>query len=473
MATTITMPQLGETVTEGTVAQWLKKVGDSVEKYEPFVEVSTDKVNAEVPSPVSGTIREFIVKEGETVPTGAPIAIIDEIGAASVAPPAHTPSPSEQVADRARAVPSSYGAGGTMEAVRQGAAEPVPGSNVGVPAYGNGAASNGANANGNGAAVTIPRGVSPAVRRLAREHNIDVTRVHGTGSNGRVTANDIVAAATEGPSAAAAAAISADNAEYLARPAAPQVPATSRPAAPSGKTSYANPIPGETIPLTQARKIIAQRMVESKHTAPHAWTMIECDVTNVWKWRAKEKDAFERDYGVKLTLLPFFIRAVVESLGKFPLMNARFTDEGILVHKDVNVGIAIGLETNLIVPVIRNADTLSIKGIALAAGVLIDKARRSKLGADDLSAGTFTVNNTGANGSLMSAPIINGGQAGIITMETIVKRPVVTADDSFAIRSMMNICLSLDHRVVDGFVASGFLNDIRKRLESMGPGQAL
>jgi len=474
MSTTITMPQLGETVTEGTVAQWLKKVGDTVEKYEPFVEVSTDKVNAEVPSPVSGTIREFIVKEGETVPTGAPIAIIDEIGAASVTAPAHTPSPSEQVADHARAVPSSYGAGGTMEAVRQGANEPVPGGNVGVPAaYSNGSSTNGAHANGNGAAVTIPRGVSPAVRRLAREHNIDVTRVRGTGNNGRVTANDIVAASTAGPSAAAAVAISSDNAEYVARQSAPQAPASAPRPAPSGKASYANPIPGETIPLTQARKIIAQRMVESKHTAPHAWTMIECDVTNVWKWRAKEKDAFERDYGVKLTLLPFFIRAVVESLAKFPLMNSRFTDEGILVNKDVNIGIAIGLETNLIVPVIRHADTLSIKGIALAAGALIDKARRGKLGADDLSAGTFTVNNTGANGSLMSAPIINGGQAGIITMETIVRRPVVTADDSFAIRSMMNICLSLDHRVVDGFVASGFLNDIRKRLESMTVGGSL
>ena len=458
MPTTITMPQLGETVTEGTVAQWLKKVGDSVDKYEPFVEVSTDKVNAEVPSPVSGTIRELIVKEGETVPTGAPIAIIDEVGAATAAPPAHTPSPSEQVADRARAVPSSYGAGGTMEAVRQGSDEPVPGGNVGHNGQHNGAQTS-------SAAVTIPRGVSPAVRRLAREHNIDVTRVRGTGNNGRVTANDIVAASSAGPSAVAAVAISADNAEYLARPTASAPQAA--PAAATGKASYANPIPGETIPLTQARKIIAQRMVESKHTAPHAWTMIECDVTNVWKWRAKEKDRFERDYGVKLTLLPFFIRAVVESLGKFPLMNARFTDQGILVHKDVNVGIAIGLETNLIVPVIKHADTLSIKGIALAAGALIDKARRGKLGADDLAAGTFTVNNTGANGSLMSAPIINGGQAGIITMETIVKRPVVTADDSFAIRSMMNICLSLDHRVVDGFVASGFLNDIRKRLEAM------
>jgi 2-oxoisovalerate dehydrogenase E2 component (dihydrolipoyl transacylase) len=210
-------------------------------------------------------------------------------------------------------------------------------------------------------------------------------------------------------------------------------------------------------------------MVESKHTAPHAWSMVEVDVTNVWKWRAKEKDRFERETGYKLTLLPFFIRAVVESIAAFPLMNAKFTAEGIYVNKDVNVGIAIGLPTTLVVPVIKNADKLSIKGLAIAGGELIDKARRNKLGVDDLSGGTFTVNNNGANGSWASAPIINGGQAGIVTMETVVKKMVVRDDDSIAIRSMMNSCLSLDHRVVDGYVASGFLADLKKRLEAMGP----
>ena len=176
---------------------------------------------------------------------------------------------------------------------------------------------------------------------------------------------------------------------------------------------------------------------------------------------------------MKLTFLPFFIRAVVESLAAYPLMNARFTDAGIHVNKDVHVGIAVALEGNLMVPVIRNADRLSIKGIALAADALISKARRGKLGADDLTGGTFTVNNTGANGSIMSAPIINGGQAGIVTMEAIVKRPVVTADDAIAVRSMMNVCLSLDHRVVDGAIASGFLVDLKRRLEALGPGGAL
>ncbi|HTW85231.1 MAG TPA: dihydrolipoamide acetyltransferase family protein [Candidatus Sulfotelmatobacter sp.] len=470
MPTTITMPQLGETVTEGTVAQWLKKPGDSVEKYEAFVEVSTDKVNAEVPAPVSGVIRELIVKEGETVPTGAPIAIIDEVGAAAQTPAPHgSASPSEQVANLA------------AEANHQASDEPVPGGNVGLSsttftapslANGNGSA---VVANGFVAASAAPGGlrVSPAVRRLAREHRIDLARVHGSGEGGRITANDILAAAKAGPSAGVAATISADNAVYTA-PAPPSAPAAPAPSpAGGGRATYAQARPGDLIPLTQARKIIAQRMVESKHTAPHAWTMVEVDVTNVWKWRTCEKDAFERENGVKLTLLPFFVRAAVEALAQFPLMNASFTEEGIRVHAEVNIGLAIAADGNLIVPVIRNADRLSIKGLAIAAGALIDKARRGKLGADDLAAGTFTVNNTGANGSVLSAPILVPGQTGIVTTEAIVKRPVVRDDDAIVVRSMMNVCLSLDHRVVDGAVASGFLSDLKRRLEAMGPSGSL
>ncbi|HTU82515.1 MAG TPA: dihydrolipoamide acetyltransferase family protein [Candidatus Acidoferrales bacterium] len=447
MATTITMPQLGETVTEGTVAQWLKRVGDSVEKYEAFVEVSTDKVNAEVPSPVTGTIREVLVKEGETVATGTPIAVIDEVGAA----PANAPS----AAPAAPAVP---------EAPPASAAPSAPPAQT--------ASSNGARGNGAGAAAdadAVLRGASPAVRRLAREHHIDIRTIRGSGTNGRVTADDVLTAARMGPSAAVGQAIAsaASPAEAAAAPPA------SKAAPPSGTSTYGEPIPGTIVPLNQARRIIAERMVESKHTAPHAWSMVEIDVTNVWKWRAREKDRFERETGYKLTLLPFFMRAVVESLAAFPLMNARFTPDGIYVNKDVNLGIAIGLATNLVVPVIKHADQLSIKGLAIAGGELIDKARRGKLGVDDLAGGTFTVNNNGANGSWASAPIINGGQAGIVTMETVVKKPVVRDDDSIAIRQMMNSCLSLDHRVVDGYVASGFLADLKRRLEKMGPDGAL
>ena len=425
MATTITMPQLGETVTEGTVAQWLKSVGDSVDKYEDFVEVSTDKVNAGVPSPVTGTIRELLVKEGETVATGTPIAVIDEVGAAPAAPEAPPAARPEPVVTP----PSSNGAqAGTAESAE---------------------------------AERAARGASPAVRRLAREHHVDIRTIKGSGANGRVTADDILAAARGGAVAPP--------------PVAP--PPAAAPVAPgAARTStYAQPIPGTLVQLTQARRIIAERMVESKHTAPHAWSMVEIDVTDVWKWRSREKDRFERETGYKLTLLPFFIRAVVQSLATFPLMNARFvpaTDSsqaGIYVNDEVNVGIAIGLPTNLVVPVIKHADKLSIKGLAIAGGELIEKARKGKLGVDELAGGTFTVNNNGANGSWASAPIIAGGQAGIVTMEAVVKKLVVRDDDTIAIRHMMNSCLSLDHRVVDGYVASGFLADLKRRLEAMGP----
>lgn len=435
MATTITMPQLGETVTEGTVAQWLKNVGDAVDKYEDFVEVSTDKVNAGVPSPVTGTIRELLVKEGETVATGTPIAVIDEAAVGSAPPPAAPvasappipapPIPAPAAQERPPAGPSPNGS-------------PVPVAAEAVEVEG------------------ALRGASPAVRRLAREHRIDIRAIKGSGTNGRVTADDVLAAVRTGATAA----------PPLPRVAAPDSSRTS---------TYAQPIPGTTIALTQARRIIAERMVESRHTAPHAWSMVQMDVTDVWAWRVREKDRFERETGYKLTLLPFFIRAVVESLAAFPLMNARFVPANssaapsIYVNSDVNIGIAIGLPTNLVVPVIKNADKLSIKGLAVAAGALIEKARTAKLGVDDLAGGTFTVNNNGANGSWASAPIINGGQAGIVTMETVVKQLVVRGDDSIAIRSMMNSCLSLDHRVVDGYVASGFLADLKRRLERMGP----
>jgi 2-oxoisovalerate dehydrogenase E2 component (dihydrolipoyl transacylase) len=424
------MPQLGETVTEGTVAQWLKKVGDSIDKYEPFVEVSTDKVNAEVPSPVTGVLREIIAKEGETVPTGAPIAIIDEVGAAVSAPPPQAAAPAPATpATPARPAPA--------------AARPFTPAR---PASRNGGALN---------PPEVLRRVSPAVRRLAREHQVDLTGVRGTGDHGRITANDVLAASREGPAAAMATGI-------LREPVAPQA----QPAAAPGRSTYDRPIPGTLVPLTQARKIIAQRMVESKHTAPHAWTMVEVDVTDLWNLRRREKDAFQREKGYALTLLPFFMHAVVQSLKTFPLMNARFTDEGIQVLKEIHLGIAVALNANLMVPVIRNADNYSIAGLAVEAGKLIERARAGKLSADDLSGGTFTVNNTGANGSVLSTPILNGGQAGIVTMEAVVKRPVVVDDDKIAIRSMMNVCLSLDHRVVDGAIASAFLVDLKKRLES-------
>jgi 2-oxoisovalerate dehydrogenase E2 component (dihydrolipoyl transacylase) len=462
------MPQLGETVTEGTVAQWLKKVGDPVEKYEAFLEVSTDKVNAEVPSPVTGVIKEVLVKEGDTVPVGTAIAVIDEVGAATSRAPESAASPPATTAAMANSVQEDPVPGFNipqLEPKGQGNGH-ARSENVIPSSYG---APGGLEPEADALAQDALRKASPAVRKLAREHHIDIRTLRGSGSNGRVTADDVLTAARMGPAAAVGQAV-AIGTNFAAAP-----PPSAAPGAPpaSGTSTYGDPIPGTLVPLTQARRIIAERMVESIHTAPHAWTMTSIDVTNVWKWRAREKDRFERETGYKLTLLPFFIRAVVESLSAFPLMNAKFTAEGIYVNKDVNVGIAIGLPTTLIVPVIRGADKLSIKGLAIAAGELIDKARRGKLGADDLAGGTFTVNNNGANGSWASAPIINGGQAGIVTMETVEKRLLVRDDDSFAPRYVMNSCLSLDHRVVDGYVASGWLADLKKRLERMTSDGAL
>lgn len=462
------MPQLGETVTEGTVAQWLKKVGDPVEKYEAFLEVSTDKVNAEVPSPVTGVIKEVLVKEGDTVPVGTAIAVIDEIGSATASAPESAASPPSTTAAMANSVQEDPVPGFNIPQL-----EPKPQGNgharhenVIPSSYG---APGGLEPEADALAQDALRMASPAVRKLAREHHIDIRRLKGSGQNGRVTADDVLTAARMGPAAAVGQAIAVGT-NFGAAP-----PPAAAPAAPpaSGTSTYAQPIPGTLVPLTQARRIIAERMVESVHNAPHAWTMTAIDVTGVWKWRAREKDRFERETGYKLTLLPFFIRAVVESLAAFPLMNAKFTAEGIYVNKDVNVGIAIGLPATLIVPVIKGADKLSIKGLAIAAGELIDKARRGKLGADDLAGGTFTVNNNGANGSWASAPIINAGQAGIVTMETVEKKLLVRDDDSFAPRYVMNSCLSLDHRVVDGYVASGWLADLKKRLERMTPDGAL
>ena len=461
------MPQLGETVTEGTVAQWLKKVGDPVEKYEAFLEVSTDKVNAEVPSPVTGVITQVLVKEGDTVPVGTAIAVIEEVGGATGSVPETAASPPSTTAAMANSVQEDPVPGFNIPQL-----EPKPqgngharSENVIPSSYG---APGGLEPEADALAQDALRTASPAVRKLAREHHIDIRRLKGSGQNGRVTADDVLTAARMGPAAAVGQTIAVGTNFGAAPP-----PAATAPPPAGGTSTYAQPIPGTLVPLTQARRIIAERMVESIHSAPHAWTMTSIDVTGVWKWRAREKDRFERETGYKLTLLPFFIRAVVESLSAFPLMNSKFTAEGIYVNKDVNIGIAIGLPATLIVPVIKGADKLSIKGLAIAAGELIDKARRGKLGADDLAGGTFTVNNNGANGSWASAPIINAGQAGIVTMETVEKKLLVRDDDSFALRYVMNSCLSLDHRVVDGYVASGWLADLKKRLERMTPDGAV
>lgn len=406
MPTTITMPQLGETVTEGTVAQWLKAVGERIDKYEPFVEVSTDKVNAEVPSPVSGVLLEIVAREGEIVPIGGTIAIIQEVVvevATHAAPPIAAPEPT--------------------------AAPPAAAT-----------------------AATAAK-LSPAARRLARERGIDAAALAGTGTNGRVSLDDVAAAATPAPAF---------------------VPLVPPPAlVPPGKSTYAKAVAGTRVALSPARRLIAQRMSDSLANAPHAWTSIEVDVTQLDAKRESERERFFRERGAKLTLLPFFVHAVVVALRAHPLVNAAFRDGEIETHARYDIGIAIGLPDALVVPVVRAADTRSISGLALEIGRLVTAARTSSLGADDLAGGTFTVNNNGANGSVLSAPIIHDGQAANVTMEAVVKRPVVIAGDAIAIRRMMNVCLSVDHRVLDGTVANGFLRTLRATLEAMGPSTPL
>jgi 2-oxoisovalerate dehydrogenase E2 component (dihydrolipoyl transacylase) len=426
----VKLPQLGESVTEGTLGKWLKNVGEMVGKYEPLVEIATDKVNAEIPSDFEGVLSEIFVQEGETVQVGTVICrISDDLNSSAdnqAAPAATT----------AQASPVDT----------QTTAEETP-------------------ANG-----PLGRGrFSPAVLRLADEHGVDLNLISGTGEGGRITRKDVLAFAESGnrnEAGPAAATVSGH-----ATGATPAVPVSSQPTTsashPSGPGVNMGPVSDdeEVIVPTSVRKTIARRMVESKHNAPHAWTMVEADVTQLTKLRDKSKADFKRKEGVDLTYLPFFIKAVVEALKQYPMLNASWVDETIRLKKRINISIAVATDEALVVPVIHDADRLSIAGIAHAVNDLAARARSGKLSLTDVQGGTFTVNNTGAFGSILSQPIINAPQAAILSVESIVNRPVVV-HDAIAIRSMVNLCLSLDHRILDGWVAGQFLKAVKERLQS-------
>jgi 2-oxoisovalerate dehydrogenase E2 component (dihydrolipoyl transacylase) len=452
MATKVLMPQLGESVTEGTITKWLVKVGDVVKKYDPLAEVSTDKVNAEVPSTVSGRVSEIVVPEGETVAVGTLILYIEESGGAAEpqAPAAAEPVAAAAPTPAAPAKPVSE----TPAAPAQPAAAAVRQS--GKQRY------------------------SPAVLRLAQEHGIDLSRVNGTGLGGRVTRKDVQAIIDAGgqPPAPAEtpAAVPTAPAQRPSETAAVNAP-SGQPAAPAASASAsanaaAFDIPvaagDQIIPVTPVRRTIANRMVQSKHEAPHAWTMVEVDVTNLVNFRNQVKEEFKRKEGVNLTFLPFFIKAVVEALKEYPMLNSTWAGDKIIVKKNINISIAVATEDALFVPVIKDADQKSILGIAKSIEDLAARTRAGKLTVEDMSGGTFTVNNTGSFGSVLSMPIINAPQAAILSVEAIVKRPVVI-DDMIAIRSMVNLCLSLDHRVLDGLVCGRFLQSVKQKLEAIGP----
>jgi 2-oxoisovalerate dehydrogenase E2 component (dihydrolipoyl transacylase) len=428
----IKMPQLGESVTEGTVDRWLKQEGDFVKRDEPLVEVVTDKVNAEIPSPFEGKLVKITVSEGQTVPVGIEIAQIDVEGAEEQQPQSWQP-PGQPESAAPSAAPEP-------EAARdEPSAEPAA-ADMHVPAP---------------AAATRadrPR-LSPAVRRLAEEHGVDVTSLRGSGEGGRVTRDDVLAFIEGGGAPAREPAVAAPEAAPAAAPAA-------RPAADGSRE--------ELVRLTAIRRSIAEHMVRSVSTAPHAWTLQEVDMTELVRYRESEKAGFEERHGAPLTYLPLVTQVVCDALKEFPFLNSSWTDEGILLKRYINMGIAVAVPDGLIVPVVKDADRLGFSDLARAISDLVNRARGKQLKPEDVQGGTFTLNNTGATGSVASQPIINQPQAAILTTETILRRPVVIGD-GIAIRHVMNMCLSFDHRIVDGMTAGQFLTSVKRRLESWSP----
>jgi 2-oxoisovalerate dehydrogenase E2 component (dihydrolipoyl transacylase) len=406
----VKMPQLGESVTEGTVDKWLKHEGDFVKRDEPLVEVVTDKVNAEIPSPFEGKLIKIAATEGETVRVGAVIAQIETAGAGS----APTAAPAKE-----REAP---------------APAPAPLPSPGPVAAGNGGEH---------------QKLSPAVRKLAAEHGIDPSTLRGSGMGGRVTRDDVLASVGAAPAGTA-------------------VPATpSRPAAAPAPVR-ADGAREELVKLSIMRKSIAEHMVRSLATAPHAWTLQEVDVTNLVRYRDAEKENFKARHGMSLTYLPFVAQIVCDALKYFPWLNSSWSDEGVILKHYINLGIAVSIPDGLIVPVVKDADKLGFTELVRTMNDLIERARDKKLKPEDVQGGTFTLNNTGATGSVASQPIINQPQAAILTTESIVKRPVVI-NDAIAVRQMMNMAMSFDHRIVDGMMAGQFLGTIKEKLEQWTP----
>jgi 2-oxoisovalerate dehydrogenase E2 component (dihydrolipoyl transacylase) len=408
----VKMPQLGESITEGTIAKWLKQPGDQVKKYEGLVEIITDKVNAEVPAPLAGILKEIKVKEGATVTVGTEIAVIEE----SV--PAMAPT-----------LPSPRGGGEVEKEAAPSAPSPVTGE-------------------GQGGGSESRTRLSPAVRALIEEHRIsdaELSRIEGSGIGGRISKKDVEDFVSKRTQPATA---NGEQRQTAASPAAQSAPT-----------------PGTTIPLSPMRRAIATNMLKSKQTIPHAWTVAEVDMTNVVRFRQKTKDSFKLREGIDLTFVPIIVKAVVEGLKAVPVLNASWSEQGVVLHRDINIGVAVSVDDGLIVPVIHQADRMSISGLAKAIDDLAKRARAGKLGIPDVQGGTFTVNNPGTFGTILSYSIIAPPQAGILAMDAIVKRPVVVEGDAIAVRSMMNLCLSFDHRVLDGVSAARFLQGVRRWLE--------
>ena len=468
MAHDVVMPQMGESIAEGTVSKWLKKVGDTVERDEPLLEISTDKVDAEIPSPAAGVLTEILVKEGDTVPVNAVVARIaaegessapaPEAAAASAPAAAAAPAASAPAAEAfPTAVNSQITDAVTPEPPPQTDAgpadEPKPRNEPTRP-----------ESDENIASLDERRRTksSPLVRKIAAENNVDISQIEGTGISGRVTKNDILDYLQQPPKPAAQPQQPAPS----AKPAQPAAP--SQPPAPRPTPQFAE---GENVrlePLSVMRKKIAHHMIASKQTSAHVTTVFEVDFTNVDKLRRQHKDAYA-ERGVKLTYLPFIVQAVIAGLREFPILNASMDENNIVYHREYNIGIAVALEWGLIVPVLKHADELNVLGVARSVNDLGDRARATRLSPDDVQGGTFTITNPGIYGSLFGTPIINQPQVAILGVGGVKKRPMVmeTKDGDFiAIRSMCYLALTFDHRLIDGAIADQFMARIKSIIES-------
>ena len=421
MPTDVVMPQMGESIFEGTITKWLKKTGDKVQRDEPLFEISTDKVDAEIPAPASGILQEIKVSEGNTVQVNTVVGVIgDGSGAAAAAAPAKadasTPTAAAPVSQK-------------KEAPGLGSA-PAPAAAASAPED----------------EESSDVRSSPLVRKLARENNVDLAKVNGTGTGGRVTKQDIL-----------------DFVEH--RTAAPVAAPAPRPAAPPPTAS----IPGDLVPMSQMRKIIAQRMIESRRTSAHVHCMFEVDLTRIVNLRNKLKSSFEQRHGARLTFMPFFVRAAIIALQQYPIVNSSMEGDSVRYHKHVNAGIAVALDWGLIVPVLKNADELNFLGLQRGITDLGERARTKKLMPADIDGSTFTVTNPGQFGAVFGLPIINQPNVAIMGVGGITKQPLVITDkdgtDSIAIRSVVHLTLGYDHRVIDGAIADQFMLAVKKALE--------
>ncbi len=489
-STEVVMPQMGESITEGTISKWLKKVGDKIERDEPLLEISTDKVDAEVPSPSAGTLLEILYQEGDTVEVGTALAFVgSESGAGAVqSPKPKVQSPTQAETETAQAagadaltVNQSAQTSVSMPAEEKKEIEETEGRSYDYGRAGaiedgqkssNGQSANG-KSNGNQTIEDLRKTKSsPLVRNIAREHGIDISRLAGSGMSGRVTKKDILSFIESG------AALRPQDLLRKGVPIAPTLAPTTQPqtVSQSGqKTQFAAPPISASVgdrvePMSVMRKKIAEHMTFSKQTSAHVTSVYEIDMTNVAKFRERNKSEFQSRYGTKLSFMPFIFQATTNALRKFPIVNSQVSGEQIIYKGDINLGMAVALDWGLIVPVIKKADTLSLSGLALTANDLADRARTKKLMPDEVQGGTFTITNPGVFGGLFGTPIINQPQVAILCVGTIEKRPKVLTtpdgDDYIAVRSMAYFALTYDHRIVDGADAERFLSFMKEYLET-------